>query len=276
MKTFNKKLTTIISLSVFSFFIIQSCKKAEIDSDLQSSTDNSIAEQAFGNIMPMVSSVAVKEEGLNKMAVDYSALTCASIKLIGDTNTFPQQPLILEIDFGTGCIDQDGRYRKGKISATFNNYWDSTGATIEAKLISYFVDGIEYRGTIQLINNGNHSFTTNIKNGKCISTSPSWEIQYNSSQTTKWTKGFDTDSTATDDVFEVTGNANGIDRNKKAFQTVIMKPLVKKGDCKWIVSGQFEIVPEGLSARSVDFGDGTCDNKAKVTINGNVFEIVMQ
>jgi hypothetical protein len=52
--------------------------------------------------------------------------------------------------------------------------------------------------------------------------------------------------------------------------------LVKKGDCKWIVSGQFEIVPEGLSARSVDFGDGTCDNKAKVTINGNVFEIVMQ
>jgi hypothetical protein len=33
-----------------------------------------------------------------------------------------------------------------------------------------------------------------------------------------------------------------------------------------------ELTPEGKSKRIIDFGNGNCDNKATITIDGNKFQ----
>jgi hypothetical protein len=39
--------------------------------------------------------------------------------------------------------------------------------------------------------------------------------------------------------------------------------------CQWrIVSGTIEMNPEGKSTRTIDYGNGNCDNEISVTVNG--------
>ena len=71
-------------------------------------------------------------------------------------------------------------------------------------------------------------------------------------------------------------DANGVNRNGKAYDIKITKPLIKRFGCSYIESGIVELTPEGLSTRTIDYGDGTCDNKAKLTINGNSFDFTLK
>ncbi len=45
--------------------------------------------------------------------------------------------------------------------------------------------------------------------------------------------------------------------------------------CRNIVAGQLAITPDGKATRYINFGTGTCDNDATVTINGNVYNITL-
>jgi hypothetical protein len=50
---------------------------------------------------------------------------------------------------------------------------------------------------------------------------------------------------------------------------------VKKLNCQWVSQGILNIQPEGWPLFVVDYGDGTCDNQATVTVNGQVYYITM-
>jgi hypothetical protein len=52
-------------------------------------------------------------------------------------------------------------------------------------------------------------------------------------------------------------------------------PVEKRASCTWITKGRIDLTPEGLATRTVDYGDGTCDDKATLTINGNTFQFQM-
>ena len=84
-----------------------------------------------------------------------------------------------------------------------------------------------------------------------------------------------------DDEFAVYGNANGTNRNGKTFTVNVSSgdPIVRKMSCQWVSDGTFDITPDGLATRTVDFGypnNGACDDKATLTIKGNTFEFTMQ
>lgn len=279
------QLIVIVSALLFIFLIPASCKKAEVDTDTQAAEDNAIAEQSFGQVGPTVVSVGIKEEGVKKKGEPLMGLStegglfCATVTVTdangnpvdsSNINTFPKK---VEIDFGTGCPDIDGRVRKGKIRAEFTNRWSIAGASVTINFVDYKVDGVIYQGIIQMTNNGNYSYTTIVDNGKVISSSPAFTIEYESNQTTRWIAGYNTDSIATDDIYEIAGNASGVNRKGQSYTTVIMQSLRKDMSCKWIVKGQVELIPEGKATRSINFGDGACDSKATVTINGNVKEV---
>ena len=94
-------------------------------------------------------------------------------------------------------------------------------------------------------------------------------IKYSSDRTiTSYPKG---NPLNTSPVTEVFGTANGVNRDLKAFTVLIpsSSPIVKHKACRYIDKGIFELTPEGFKTRTVDFGDGTCDNKATFTVNGS-------
>lgn len=280
-----KKLSLFFTLFSIVAINFSSCKKGEVDSDTQAAEDNAIAEQSFGQVGSSVISVGIKEEGVKKKGDPVMGLSlegdslCATVtvtdslgNLLDSTNinSFPKK---VELDFGTGCPDLDGRIRKGKIRAEFTNRWTAAGASVTINFVNYYVDDINYQGIIQLTNNGNYTYTTIIDNGKVTGTSPAFTIEYECNQTTHWLSGFATPALAKDDIYEISGNASGVNRGGQSYTTVILTPLKKEMSCKWIVSGQVELIPEGKATRSVNFGEGTCDSKATVVINGKAKEV---
>jgi len=51
--------------------------------------------------------------------------------------------------------------------------------------------------------------------------------------------------------------------------------LIKKGDCKWYNSGILQITPSKGDIITIDFGNGTCDNKASMTVGTKTTEITL-
>lgn len=278
----------ILPLSLITLLIVYnySCKKAEVDTETQSSLDAGVAENAYSNVFPMVQRLAIGEEGVKQGSLSSARLngfpgklTCATINILPPNDTVTNTnnytyPFEFELDFGTGCADiNDGKIRAGKITVSISNYWDVPQSTMTIDLSNYKENSVDVKGTIIVTNNGNNSYTTSLVNGQCIASN--WTIEYAFNQTYSWIAGQNTDTIATDDVIQITGSSNGKNRKGKTFSTKIVSPIQKPMNCRWVTKGIFEITPEGLATRTVDFGDGTCDNKATVTINGNTFDFTM-
>ena len=258
----------IVIPAIGVFFLLNfACKKAEVDSDTQSSTDNSVAEQSFNGIGTTIVSVAVKEEGLNKMAEN--ELTCATITLSADTG-FPK---VLTVDYGAGCTDADENTKKGKLIATVSASWETIGTTIIIQLQDFFVNDLQYTGTVQLTNNGSRSYSAVVTDGSVIASN--YTVAYSGERVLRWVEGFDTDTIAIDDVYEITGSSIGVNRNGKSFAAIIIQALRMQGDCKYITRGQISLTPSGGATRTINFGDGSCDASATVTINGTDHTITL-
>ena len=71
-------------------------------------------------------------------------------------------------------------------------------------------------------------------------------------------------------------NSNGtvyIGTSSFQWTATITQSLIHRFICPWNVSGIIEVNRASVKS-TLDFGDGTCDRKATLTINGNIFEII--
>lgn len=287
----NKKIS-IVLFSLLVILFVFSCKKdnKEIDNETQSVVDNAICEQEFMRIGPAVSERAVSTQGLKKLIQGYGLKimgTCPQDSLTGDltctdtvSGVFDSTANLptLTLDWGAGCTDpSDGVFRAGKIKSVFNKKFGKMGSQMIVELINYRVNAIIYTGTVRITRSGignNPTFRTEVINGRC--TNGTWDIIWNTDKTVTWTSGYDTPGNTADDVIEIMGNSNGTNREGRNFTVTITKALEKRARYKHIVKGIIEITPDGLKTRTVDFGDGTEDNRGTFMVNGNTFSFTMQ
>jgi hypothetical protein len=61
----------------------------------------------------------------------------------------------------------------------------------------------------------------------------------------------------------------------KSWSSEVTTPLVRKFTCRWFVSGVLTINFTGGQAL-LDFGNGQCDNRATLTVNGQNREITLR
>ena len=274
---------------LLSLFFINSCKKDRPDTDTQASVDNSLCEGEFSRLLPQTSSIAVNDSGVNKYGLDIPVPNSACPDYWIDTNdVLDGFPVTLWTYYGsdndgdsifeTACTGPDGKVRQGIVQAVFDGPWHKPGTTVTMYLKNYFVNGTQFEGTVSIVRSLT-SFSQTVSGGKCTSaygTSNPWTITWNSSRTITMMIG-DTLSPF-DDVCLISGSASGTDRNNKAFSVDIDagNPLRREMGCRWITKGQQTIKIDGKKDRTVDYGDGTCDNKAKLIIDGNEFEFSME
>jgi hypothetical protein len=122
------------------------------------------------------------------------------------------------------------------------------------------------------LNSFGDSYFTIVVNGLIIKPTGD-SITWNSNRTRVWTQG-DSTQTRLDDVYEITGSASGT-KGSTSYTMTIIQPLVRHMDCNWISSGKIELQPSGKPLRAIDYGAGTCDNTATVTINGTAYTITL-
>jgi hypothetical protein len=181
-------------------------------------------------------------------------------------------PLRITIDFGTGCTARDGKTRKGKIITEYSNSLIIPGATATTTFDGYYVNDIKVEGTHKVTNGStanNRSFTVEV-DGKLSRENGNFS-EWNSTKTIAQVSGLGTPWVPADDVFEVTGSANGavkIADKLYEWNTKITNPLSKQFECRYIAKGTIGLYKNSTLVAELDYGQGDCDNKATVTVNG--------
>jgi hypothetical protein len=202
------------------------------------------------------------------------------------TNTFPVQIIL---DFGsTGCLANDGHWRKGKVIITYSNRLIYPGATATTAFEDFYIDSIHVENltTLKIANVGTQDklqFQVDV-DAKLSKPNGNYN-EWHSSKTIKQTFGYVT-SSPLDDVFAIEGYATGKVKRSDlivAWEAQITKPLVKKFTCRWISDGTVRIARANLSSNSqwvgtLDYGYryGNCDDRAQLTVNGVSHEITLR
>lgn len=285
-RNFNFLMIATLALSM----VIFSCKKDEkeeeqIDNQTTSSQDNAVSQNMFDDIKKVVEEAA-KDEG-NTARTGLFFGTCAAVSITPtwiDTTTWPK---VMTIDFGTSnCTGTDGVNRRGKLVVTLTDRYINTGSVLTVQPQNYYINNHLIEGTKTMTNNGrnssnNLSFTVQVTNGKVTFPSGGYTT-WNSTRINEWVAGESTTwfnnggmAGLCDDVYLITGSANGVNRTGLSYTVAITSPLRKELCCRWLVSGVIEIAPSGLLTRTVNFGGPNCDAIATVTIAGNTFTFVM-
>ncbi|HEX8515552.1 MAG TPA: hypothetical protein VF868_05085 [Bacteroidia bacterium] len=259
---------------------VSSCKKEKPDTETQSAVDNNICEAEFGKSMTAVNGFAIKENGIKSMQDAANGMAGSPTIIVDPADTLDGFPVTMTIDYGTGGAfttdPVDGKVRTGKVICVFSDNWTNVGANVKVTFQNYVAGGIAYFcDSMKITHSAANAFTHQIFKGKC--TSPNWPnaLQWEGTRIFAQTAGMSTPLNAMDDVYSLTGNAAGVNRDGKSYTVGISQPIIKATACSWIQSGRVDITPEGLAVRTVDYGNGTCDAQATLTINGNTFTFNM-
>ena len=210
--------------------------------------------------------------------VDSTRPTCFTVTVVPkDRGVYPKT---YTIDFGSGCVGRDGKTRKGKIITVFTGAMSVAGSKATTTFDGHYVDSAKIEGTHTVTNNStsnNRSFTVKVENGKISFPSDNY-ITWNKNKTWLQTEGNGTPNSPLDDVFSISGSASGScvkNGTTNTWSKEITENLLRRFTCRWIVKGKVTIKRNDNSA-VIDFGDGSCDNKATVTSAAGIKEITMR
>ncbi|GMT44171.1 MAG: hypothetical protein IEMM0006_0003 [bacterium] len=270
-----KKLKFALPFLAGIIFFLGSCSKDNTSAPTFTTVqDDAYAESIFDNVTSLTNEAYDLSSTNFKSTEGRVFLSdCATVSL--DTTAFPR---VLTIDFGdTNCLGNDGRYRRGKILVSFTGRYRKPGTIITTTFDNYYVNDNQVEGTKAVTNNGfndeRHMTWTISVNGVITLANGKGTITWKSQRTREWVKGIDTPHNRGDDVYLITGQASGERANGLKWTRKITNPLRMELACRFIVSGTVEIKPEGKPMRTLDFGDGECDNLATVTVNGKTYTI---
>lgn len=273
-----KKLKFVLPFLVGVIFFLGSCSKDSPTNPTNPSfttvQDDAYAESTFDNVTSLTDEAYSLSSSNFKSTEGRVFLShCATVTL--DTTAFPR---VLTIDFGdTNCLSNDGRYRRGKILVSFTGRYRRPGTIITTTFDNYYVNDNQVEGTKVVTNNGfnaeGHMSWTISVNGVITFASGKGTITWKSQRIREWVEGIDTPHNRWDDVYLITGQASGERANGLSWTRKITNPLKVKLACRFIISGTVEIKPEGKPMRTLDFGDGECDNLATVTVDGKTYTI---
>jgi hypothetical protein len=180
-------------------------------------------------------------------------------------------PKTVIINFGDGCLGRDGKLRKGKIITVFTGPMGVPGSKATTTFENHKIDSVKVEGKHEVTNNStsnNRIFTTKVIEGKLIWNSGRW-VKWNSVRTVAQLEGNGTPLWPLDDIFSITGGGRGENSRGITWGHEVIEPLIKKFTCRWISKGVMRIKFNNTGGL-LNFGDGRCDNKAELTINGTV------
>jgi hypothetical protein len=282
-----KRIIHTLSLVLATSFFFVSCQKDNVktgltEEDVAKAEDDALTEAVFDDIMNSVDNAVnivdklIWGSGLKSATVSD---TCPSI-----TVDFPDStwwPKVITIDYGdTECEGFYGQTRKGKIIITITNRYRVPGSEREVTLDNYYINGIHVEGTKTVTNEGrnendNLTFTVELVGGG-ITTPNGIVITRDFSRTREWVAGENTWENIWDDVYFITGSANGTNFKGESYTRTILSALEWATSCRFVKSGSIEIVVGDKSPIVIDYGDGECDNIATVTKDGETREILLK
>jgi len=296
---FRLNLTQLVTIALFfSLLMVTSCQKEnsqtgsdddqQIEASRASSEADGESESVFNGIFD--DAIGVNDEvGIGGTGIFGRTAACPDVTVVRLNGTAPF-PVKIIFDFGAnGCVGRDGHLRKGKITTIYTARLIAPGAMATTTFDGFYYDSIKVEGTHKITNTSpsvttqpaTRQFTADVIDGKLTKPSGNF-IEWNSHKIITQIEGIGT-NLPLDDIFRVEGNARGkVKRGNLIviWESNIMEPLIKKFSCRWISKGKVKTVRASTTANGpwvavLDFGAGTCDNQAIITINGIPHQITL-
>ena len=283
---FRNFVIMISFLSILSF----SCKKENeqqaLEFDTQTAQDNALAEGVYSDVNN-IANQAIKNgaSGLTTyrfQETESSLLSvCATVTITPDSTGTGG---IASVDFGSiDCLCLDGHYRRGIINFTYTGQYSDSGTVITTSFDNYYVGKDTTRmfnvtGSKTVTNlgqntSGNIQFSIAV-NGH-LTDSDGRIMDWTSTRNREWISGSSTLAWQ-DDEYLITGSGQGTNFEGNSYTMNITHALDIDFSCAWIKEGVFDLTPTGKATRTFDYGDGTCNNQASITVNGTTFPVTLR
>lgn len=265
-----KQINLNVASLLLSLLLISSCgKKDEIlDNNTVAASDYARMQSYYSDMLNMSSQVEMYIEDPS-FSITYN---CSTLTL--DTTAGSFYPVTGTLSFADQCISFDGRKRSGSVSVTITGPYNDPSTQVTVTCDTYSVNGNSVNGTLSITApslNGTSLITSLIISGGEAQLSDGTHALLDAAFTFEWKNYGDLDYT--DDIFKISGNAEGTSTDGLTYNVSIPTTIEVATSCKYISTGVISITPEGLSARTIDFGNGVCDNDITVTIEGKEFVI---
>lgn len=280
-----RKIVSFAAFTVFAATLtFTACKRdknnnsnVDVEEDTYYADDQARMDQTFSDAQTLSDQAYDFGSVQMKGGVNPTILgSCATVTR--DTTSTPRK---ITIDFGTtNCLCNDGRYRKGKIIITYTGKYRDSGSVHTIGFDGYYVNNNQVLGNKTVTNMGKNSsgqsyFNISV-NGMMILNTTGDTISHVASRTRTWIAGEST-TALSDDVYSITGSGTNTRANGKMVNYTITSPLTLALNCRWIEQGTVDITPAGATkARTLDYGSGTCDDQATITVNGKTRTITLR
>lgn len=232
---------------------------------LAAQVDNT-EDQSFS----IVENAYVETEEVSRTSMNSFFSSCAIITVTPDGNGGAS----IVVDFGTGCVLQNGAEVEGVVLLTYGAVQNlSRTITYTYENFIYNDNNVSGGGTLirQLQNaNGNPQSLLNANVGVYF---PVEDVVATRTltRTREWIEGVGSGNW-TDNVFSVTGNWDTTFSSGFTREGTVLTALRREASCANFVSGTIDIVQNNI-AGVLDFGNGSCDNIATVTVGGQTYTI---
>jgi len=303
---FTRLMTAAIVISI----VASTCKKETSSDELTPQEEQQVAmasahtetesdlilDDVFNNVIGADAEVGIEGVGVFGRANNSGDLLMGrpdSIRCFTVTKTRLNPPALfplrIVVDFGTGCLGRDGRVRSGKIVTVYTGPLLHPGSVATTEFVNYKVDSISVEGTHKIKNTTGttpgsnfREFIIDVIDAKL--TKPNGD--YSKWESHKKRTQIEGNGTLLpiDDVFRITGGAHGqVKQGNLIFnwRSEIMEPLFRKFTCRWVSKGIVKTWRDALPGGSpwiavLNYGGGTCDNQATLTINGITQQITLR
>ncbi|MGD1841423.1 MAG: hypothetical protein ACFB0B_11085 [Thermonemataceae bacterium] len=252
--------------------------------DVQSIQDNNTSESLFEDL-DNIAQLAMEEDEANERRTE----SCATVTITPDAEGSGGT---IKLDYGEGCEGSDGKTRTGILNITYTDRYFASGSVITVTPENYTIS-TPLRGTVQVegerkVTNvteegGNPTHRIEVTNGT-LTYADGRESTWTSTRTREMTAGRDTPLNRFDDVYSISGSANGTNVTGTAYTIDIVNPLVINTSCYaqgvlYPTSGIMTLNSDNRE-KSINYqpadDDGGCNRTFSVTVDGREFIIVIQ
>lgn len=278
-----KKLLLGTSILISASLLIYSCQKVNSKTttldDGGFGEDNAKAEQISNDVQNISDEAALNNSvGYLKGGNENTVLSgCATVT--HDTVAIPH---VLTIDFGpVNCLCADARYRRGKIIVTYQGHYADSGSFHTITFDGYHVNNHAIAGYKTVENKGHNNsghLYFEVKADDTLTFANGAVRTWGCNRIRTWISG-DSTYSKVDDVYEISGTSYLNKPNGNSFTANITTPLLVARNCQWIKAGVVQIIPAitnpNQSTRTINYGNGVCDNQATLTVGGQTTAIIL-
>lgn len=274
MKSKLKNNILIVIVLIISFV---SCKDENVihsvnQQNLQSSHDYLLFEKTLFDIEREIEHALIAT-GTTKNLPMYISLNADST----DQDT-------LIINFGEENYLHLGHLKRGEIISIYNKFIYNSNSQITTTFNNFYINNNLIQGKMFLENNGSNQngfpeFSLTVDSMSMYTNNGSIDIS-NGNYIKQLVSGYNTQYQYLDNIYKLTGNAQGNSSNNNNFSLEISDSLNMNLSCFEsssciITEGTSRLIPDGYEERIINYGNNSCDCDINAVIGEDIHPIII-